>query len=177
MGGFSLEDLEALLGIPARTIRYWSSEGLLEGPGAGRGTRYGDEHLARLFLIQKLRAEGRPLAEIRAAIKRLSVADIRALAAQAKAEPPREPVPAKHLIRAWLHEGDARRAVAREAPGAGWVASLASALPPTPPAHWRRIPLGENVELHVQYPLSQESEALVAQLVQLAQRFAKEGSR
>jgi DNA-binding transcriptional MerR regulator len=178
MGGFSLEDLERLLGVSGRTIRYWSYEGLLEGPGAGRGTRYSDEHLARLFLIQKLRAEGRPIAEIKSAIKRLSVADIRALAEQAKAQPPREGVPAKQLIQHWLRDGEPRKAlVARESSASALAAASPSPLHGAPEGHWQRISLAPNVELHVQHPLSRTSRELVDQLVALARRLSQEDTR
>ena len=60
-----------------------------------------------LFLIQRLRGEGRPVAEIKAALKRLSPTDLRFWAELAKAEPPREPVKAKQLITRWLKEGSA----------------------------------------------------------------------
>ena len=104
-GSYTVEDLERLLGIRPRTVHYWSSEGLFEGPGAGRGTRYTDEHLAKLFLIQKLREEGRPIAEIKTAIKRLPRDAWTWLAEQAKAEPPKQDVKAKDLIAEWLSEG------------------------------------------------------------------------
>jgi DNA-binding transcriptional MerR regulator len=52
-------------GIPARTIRFYISRGLLGGPAkAGRGAVYTAAHLERLEKIKALQAEGRHLSEI-----------------------------------------------------------------------------------------------------------------
>src|SRR5215208_2505669 len=69
---YGVDELERMLGVRARTIYFWVQSGLLEGPGAGRGARYQDEHLGRLFLIRKLRAERRPLPEIAEVLRTLS---------------------------------------------------------------------------------------------------------
>jgi DNA-binding transcriptional MerR regulator len=178
-GSYSIEDLERLLGVKGRTIHYWSHEGLFEGPGAGRGARYTDEHLARLFLIQKLRAEGRPVAEIKAALKRVSTTDLRLWAEQAKAEPPKESVKAKQLITRWLKEGNESDVVVASrvtTPRQSWQRrAVWSAMSDDVPAgHWQRIPFAPDVELHVQHPPSPTSQRLVDQLVALARRLTQE---
>lgn len=62
---WTLAELAEETGLPARTIRYYISRGLLEGPVvAGRGAVYGSLHLARLQEIQALQSQGRMLAEI-----------------------------------------------------------------------------------------------------------------
>ena len=179
-GSYTIEDLARLLGIRPRTVLYWSSEGLFEGPGAGRGTRYTDEHLAKLFLIQKLRDEGRPIAEIKAAIKRLPRDAWTSLAEQAKAEPPKADVTAKELVAQWLFEG--------AGPDAAWLSqwrgapavwkALPRALSVSGSAvrirQWTRIPLAPGVELHVQEPLMPASHQLVQDLLTLAQRPRRE---
>ena len=61
----TLAELSEASGIPARTIRFYISRGLLDGPvKAGRGAVYTEEHLARLEQIKKLQGEGRMLSEI-----------------------------------------------------------------------------------------------------------------
>ncbi|HLK69355.1 MAG TPA: helix-turn-helix domain-containing protein [Bryobacteraceae bacterium] len=61
----TLAELAEASGLPARTIRFYISRGVLNGPSkAGRGAAYGQEHLARLTEIQRLQAEGRTIAEI-----------------------------------------------------------------------------------------------------------------
>ena len=65
----NLEELAAKSGIPGRTIRFYISRGVLEGPNrAGRGAEYGPKHLERLERIRALQSEGRTLAEISLAL-------------------------------------------------------------------------------------------------------------
>jgi DNA-binding transcriptional MerR regulator len=61
----TLAELADATGIPARTIRFYISRGLLEGPAkAGRGAVYSGAHLERLEKIKALQAQGRHLSEI-----------------------------------------------------------------------------------------------------------------
>jgi DNA-binding transcriptional MerR regulator len=61
----TLAELADATGIPARTIRFYISRGLLAGPAkAGRGAVYTGAHLERLERIKALQAEGRHLSEI-----------------------------------------------------------------------------------------------------------------
>ncbi|HEY3835959.1 MAG TPA: helix-turn-helix domain-containing protein [Bryobacteraceae bacterium] len=61
----TLAELSETSGVPARTIRFYISRGLLEGPvKAGRGAVYTGQHLARLEQIKKLQNEGRMLSQI-----------------------------------------------------------------------------------------------------------------
>ena len=61
----TLAELAEKTGIPARTIRYYISRGLMAGPSvAGRGASYGDEHLERIEKIKGLQAKRLTLAEI-----------------------------------------------------------------------------------------------------------------
>jgi len=61
----SLADLAAESGLTHRTIRYYISRGLLEGPvRGGRGAFYTTEHLKRLREIQREQRDGRTLGEI-----------------------------------------------------------------------------------------------------------------
>jgi DNA-binding transcriptional MerR regulator len=64
-GEKTLAELADATGIPARTIRFYISRGLLEGPAkAGRGAFYTAAHVERLEKIKALQAEGRLLSEI-----------------------------------------------------------------------------------------------------------------
>ncbi|WP_280358901.1 MerR family transcriptional regulator [Nocardia otitidiscaviarum] len=66
MPRFSRTQLADLSGIPARTIRYYHSLGLLPKPGrAGKEVVYGDDHLERLRDIAAMRARGLRLDAIR----------------------------------------------------------------------------------------------------------------
>jgi DNA-binding transcriptional MerR regulator len=63
--GLTLAELSEASGVPARTIRFYISRGLLKGPvKAGRGAVYTAEHLSRLSEIRALQADGRMLSEI-----------------------------------------------------------------------------------------------------------------
>ena len=64
-GEKTLAELADASGIPARTIRFYISRGLLDGPAkAGRNAVYTAAHLERLEKIKSLQAEGRLLSEI-----------------------------------------------------------------------------------------------------------------
>ncbi|MBI3679665.1 MAG: MerR family transcriptional regulator [Acidobacteria bacterium] len=62
---FSLSELEARSGVPARTIRFYIARGLLDGPArAGRGAYYTTAHLRRIEWIREQQSQGAMLAEI-----------------------------------------------------------------------------------------------------------------
>jgi DNA-binding transcriptional MerR regulator len=62
---WSLAELAEETGLSPRTIRYYISRGLVEGPVvAGRGAAYNAGHLAGLKLIRELQSRGAMLAEI-----------------------------------------------------------------------------------------------------------------
>jgi DNA-binding transcriptional MerR regulator len=66
----TLQELSEAVGVPARTIRFYISRGLLAGPlTAGRGAAYGPEHVERLERIKQMQAEGKMLAEISRALE------------------------------------------------------------------------------------------------------------
>jgi DNA-binding transcriptional MerR regulator len=66
---YTLEELAAVSGVPARTIRYYQAEKLLQKPHRDRRdarfARYGEEHLERLRLVGGLRDRGLKLPAIR----------------------------------------------------------------------------------------------------------------
>jgi DNA-binding transcriptional MerR regulator len=62
---WSLAELAEKAGLSPRTIRYYISRGLLDGPAvAGRGAVYTTGHLNRLREIQDLQSKGAMLAQI-----------------------------------------------------------------------------------------------------------------
>jgi DNA-binding transcriptional MerR regulator len=67
--GMTLEELSAETGIPARTIRYYQAEKILQKPNRARSdarvARYTDEHVERLKLVAELRDRGLKLPAIR----------------------------------------------------------------------------------------------------------------
>jgi DNA-binding transcriptional MerR regulator len=68
---FTLAELSQRSGLPARTIRWYQSEGLLPKPAKrGRDAVYRPDHLERLGLIAELRDRGLTLVAIRDLVKR-----------------------------------------------------------------------------------------------------------
>ncbi|MFE7168522.1 MerR family transcriptional regulator [Streptomyces sp. NPDC057616] len=62
----TVDELAARAGITVRTVRFYSTKGLLPPPviGPRRVGRYGQQHLARLALIEELQHQGMTLAAI-----------------------------------------------------------------------------------------------------------------
>lgn len=62
----TIDELAARAGITVRTVRFYSTKGLLPPPviGPRRVGHYGQEHLARLALIEELQHQGMTLAAI-----------------------------------------------------------------------------------------------------------------
>ncbi|MFF2650320.1 MerR family transcriptional regulator [Streptomyces sp. NPDC058045] len=69
----TVDELAARAGVTVRTIRFYSTRGLLPPPEIGprRVGRYGEEHLGRLALIEELRQQGMTLAAIERYLEQL----------------------------------------------------------------------------------------------------------
>ncbi|AXK32572.1 MerR family transcriptional regulator [Streptomyces armeniacus] len=69
----TVDQLAARAGVTVRTIRFYSTRGLLPPPtiGARRVGRYGPDHLSRLALIEELQHQGMTLAAIERYLQRL----------------------------------------------------------------------------------------------------------
>ena len=163
---YTLKELAAASGLPARTVRYYVAEGLLPSPGRqGPATRYPEGTLKRLTLIKRLRAANLALAEIRDRVAVLSDDDVasalkpRGLAQQVELSagtvfPPvyRVPPPVSdaYLLRSRTGDEWARTAMTRAR------------------THWERISLEAGVELHVQRPLNRLAAKRVERLVAYA---------
>ena len=85
-----------------RTIRWYTTIGLLDRPAAmqGRTALYSRRHLAQIVAIKRLQAEGRPLAEVQ---ERLIGADDATLLAIARLGDTQPPVPAPSASPATNH--------------------------------------------------------------------------
>jgi DNA-binding transcriptional MerR regulator len=71
--GLTVDELAARAGVTVRTVRFYSTKGLLPPPvlGPRRVGRYGPEHLARLALIEELQSQGLTLAAIERYLEQL----------------------------------------------------------------------------------------------------------
>lgn len=131
-----LDELAALAGVSARTVRYYVQRGLLPAPVfRGRDTSYGREHLVRLKAIRRLQERHLPLDEIQAVLDSKSVEQLELLA-----ESTVEMAPSLAIV-----------------PSAPDLEFSESA--------WRRISLAPGLELHVSDDASEEIRALAKTLV------------
>lgn len=71
--GLTVDGLAARAGVTVRTVRFYSTRGLLPPPviGPRRVGRYGPEHLSRLALIEELQHQGLTLAAIERYVQQL----------------------------------------------------------------------------------------------------------
>ncbi|WP_328437343.1 MerR family transcriptional regulator [Streptomyces sp. NBC_00444] len=69
----TIDELAARAGVTVRTVRFYSTKGLLPPPviGPRRVGHYGQEHLARLALIEELQTQGMTLAAIERYLRQL----------------------------------------------------------------------------------------------------------
>ncbi|MGW3291776.1 MerR family transcriptional regulator [Streptomyces sp. NPDC001002] len=69
----TIDELAARAGVTVRTVRFYSTKGLLPPPviGPRRVGRYGEEHLDRLALIEELQHQGMTLAAIERYLQQL----------------------------------------------------------------------------------------------------------
>jgi DNA-binding transcriptional MerR regulator len=72
-GQLTVDELAARGGVTVRTVRFYSTRGLLPPPAIGprRIGRYGHEHLARLALIEELQHQGMTLSAIERYLRQL----------------------------------------------------------------------------------------------------------
>ncbi|MFR9676565.1 MerR family transcriptional regulator [Streptomyces sp. TR06-5] len=69
----TVDELAARAGVTVRTVRFYSTKGLLPPPviGPRRVGRYGPDHLSRLALIEELQAQGMTLSAIERYLEQL----------------------------------------------------------------------------------------------------------
>ncbi len=80
----SIEELAQASGLSVRTVRYYISEGIVEGPqGRGKNASYSDLHLLRLRVIRRLVENGVSLKEIKRTIPFLSFKELSGLLGKA----------------------------------------------------------------------------------------------
>lgn len=77
---YTMADLEAESGLPARTIRFYITQGLLPAArGRGVGATYGPTHMLRLKAIGLLKKDNTPLEQIRKRLADMSDAELAAM--------------------------------------------------------------------------------------------------
>lgn len=194
---FSLDELAAAADVPARTVRYYISQGLLPSTGTrGPKTRYEQGHLSRLQLIKRLQRRHLPLAEIRRQLDALDDEAVEMALRSTPAEPQRGS--ALDYVQGLLHRGvsgmvspseaspmlfDAIPNASAAAPSPGEPARVTRARAPAPPttipndpqpATVHRYPITTAIEIHAKQPLDSQQSTLLARLLEAARRITEE---
>ena len=133
---YTIADLARLTGLNVRTIRYWISQGLVPASGeSGPGAHYGQGHLDRLQLIQRLQGEFLPNAEIRRRITPLSDSEVASLVGDgSEREAPEPATSALEYVRALLGESRSPTGGVRETAAPARLADATSTRPRSMPA-------------------------------------------
>jgi DNA-binding transcriptional MerR regulator len=186
---YSIGELATLAGVTPRTIRYYISIGLLPSPGqAGPQTRYGDGHLARLRLIRKLQREHLPLGEIAQRLDGLDDETVElALEASPAAAAPgsaldyirqlQSKTAAPHLALRSFEGSEPTAGPASSEPAPRTSGPKVSAPDQTQRTQWERVPLSQNVELHVRRPLGRLEHKRVERLIRIGREILEEGDQ
>jgi DNA-binding transcriptional MerR regulator len=183
----SIDDLAVQAGVTKRTIRYYTSEGLLPEPVKDKeGSRYcyTQEHVERLELIRRLKLRYLPLQEIKRILALTAPEDVSNLLgmqdtlSSAKPEAParpqmfREKSSAKDYIEDLFsnpewdpNQGSIPTRGHHKTPPASPMPAPA---PQTGRETWAHIDLAPGIELHVLEGLDPETKRLVEKLVQYA---------
>ena len=186
---YAIGELADLAGVTPRTIRYYVSIGLLPAPeAAGPKTRYTDGHLKRLRLIRHLQRQHLPLAEIGGRLDGLDDEAVEdALDAAVSVKPADSALDYIDRLKGLPQEsGPAPEPpMTKEiSPKQSWAPVQAPAeTRPVPPTkaqldtrtRWERVPLGENVELHIREPLGKRKHQQIERLIRLGREMLEEG--
>lgn len=152
-----IAELADQAGVSVRTIRYYQQQGLISSPGVrGPGAKYGEPDLNRLKLINVMKREHLPLAEIRRRLDGLDDAGV----AQAVAELYRPRASAAEYARALLYPNAMKE-----------VFPSTAQYPQRSRATWERIEIAPDIELHVRRPLSRYENKKLEQAVAHLTRF------
>jgi DNA-binding transcriptional MerR regulator len=162
---YDLTELCDLSTVTPRTVRYYIQQGLLPSPGQfGPGAKYNTGHLNRLKLIRQLQRAHLPLAEIR---RRLHPLSDGAVAVRLAEEPARTTSSAVDYVRAALASSAVPFAPAATPAGEPQRVVLER-------SQWERVPLDDDVELHVRRPLSRDQNRRVERLLDAGRRIFEE---
>jgi DNA-binding transcriptional MerR regulator len=138
---YSIDEIAKHGGVSRRTVRYYVQEGLIPPPiGLGRGSRYDETHLRQLIRVKFLQEKGQSLVEIRQTLARRS------------GNLPSEAHRVGMSMFADLAEAEIPAVSAR-------TDDNATAL-------WRRLSIGDGVELHVASDVRMPSEPQMEFLTQ-----------
>jgi len=189
-----LEDLVDQSGLSIRTLRYYMQEGLLPGPDThGKYASYSQYHLDRITLIQRLKSIHLPLQQIRHLLNNMTMDEINQLLSNQDRLSPflnntegdvemGSPLPAtgsnaleyiRNLEAGWEQiqavsepisiqpqfpmQSGSRRSLKTKLMGQSQTTSNLET--------WKRIVIGEGIELNIKEPQSADEEAKIDKLI------------
>lgn len=184
---FTIDELTEETGISVRTIHYYIKKGLLPNPKSrGPSTRYGQEYIDRLKLIQVLKANHHPLDEIATLLGKITETDISRFAILGEQNFLRylqisnseEPVAqAKEEMKAEEAREYIRQVLNLSNTTTGKLRQPSQKIPPQPlnptASSWARIELTDGVELHVDNNKIVSIKEKIDQLVRYAAKLLK----
>jgi DNA-binding transcriptional MerR regulator len=196
----TLEDLAKQSGLPLRTLRFYIQEGILQGPDThGKYARYSEQHLDRLKLIQRLKNLRLPIQEIRHLLNNMTPEEISQIRQyqdvlkpnmdmnsynrSAKSTPPSPGASALEYIHDLERGRDNIQPFIKYSTDDVMIPNNLRAVPPPritkkqnkkevrDEETWKRVVIGEGVELNVREPMNTEEEEKVKQLIEMAQKL------
>ncbi len=179
---YSLSELATLAGVTPRTIRYYVSIGLLPSPPqAGARTKYSDGHLQRLRLIRRLQRQHLPLGEIGAPLQGLDDEAVEVVL-DTDAVPPEDSA-LDYIDRLKGAPALPRMTLKEIAPVRLPDMSPKDVDPGSPDpkligetrTRWERVPLTDDVELHVRQPAGRQKQKQIERLIRLGREMLEEG--
>ncbi len=170
-----LAELADQAGVSVRTIRYYQQQGLINAPGVrGPGAKYGEPDLNRLKLINALKREHLPLAEIRRRMEQLddqqvgqALVEAPQAARESAAEYARALLSGSAVYPMRPHDSALSQYYTSPRP---WRVGSG----PAPRTNWERIEVAPDIELHVRRPLSRYENKRLEQAIELMTRFLNE---
>lgn len=179
---YAIGELADLAGVTPRTIRYYVSIGLLPSPEqAGPRTKYTDGHLKRLRLVRHLQRQHLPLGEIGAQLQGLDDEAVEAALETDVLTPADSALDYINQLRGGPPLMAAERMQIDPGEYRAPLRSLAETRPPEPRAQpdtrtrWERVPLSENVELHIRQPQGRQRNKQIERLIRLGREMLEEG--
>jgi DNA-binding transcriptional MerR regulator len=169
----TMQELSSRSGTPVRTIRFYISQRLLEGPhGRGTSSSYAQDHLRRLLLIRQLARRHVPLGEIRGQLEKLSPETLaRVLALERRRE----------AVEAGAQKGSPRQYLSALLQNARLQRADGELVKPYVPLKensgvWRRVNVAEGIELHLTLESEERNKELVTALIDFAKQVAQKAS-
>jgi len=166
---YSIEELAEKAVLPVRTVRYYISRGIIEGPeGRGKNAYYTREHLLKLMAAKELKEQGASLDDICGTVASLAANELELLVARAAAQKEREKtardMSPKEYISALLD-----RSMVAEPVVPDRIRPMRSM--PSPPrigsTEWRRFTLKKGLELHVAGDMEDRYRPLIEEIIDL----------